>query len=99
MAQKNILKYIILGLLNHKELAGYDLKKLFESEVSDFWSSNHSQIYPELRRMEEKGLITSHSETVGTKLEKKILPHHPGRAGNPFRLDARTPEQLCPQPR
>ena len=22
MAQKNILKYIILGLLNHKELAG-----------------------------------------------------------------------------
>ena len=71
MAQKNILKYIILGLLNHKELAGYDLKKLFEGEVGDFWSSNHSQIYPELRRMEEKGLITSHSETVGTKLEKK----------------------------
>ena len=30
MAQKNILKYIILGLLNHKELAGYELKKLFE---------------------------------------------------------------------
>lgn len=71
MAQKNILKYIILGLLNHKELAGYDLKKLFEGEVGNFWSSNHSQIYPELRRMEEKGLITSHSETVGTKLEKK----------------------------
>ena len=71
MAQKNILKYIILGLLNHKELAGYDLKKLFEGEVGDFWSSNHSQIYPELRRMEEKGLITSHSETVGTKLGKK----------------------------
>lgn len=71
MAQKNVLKYIILGLLNHQDLAGYDLKKLFEGEVGDFWSSNHSQIYPELRRMEEAGLIASHSETVGTKLEKK----------------------------
>lgn len=84
MAQKNILKYIILGLLNHKELAGYDLKKLFEGEVGDFWSSNHSQIYPELRRMEEKGLITSHSETVGTKLEKKYYHiTRPGRKSFP----------------
>ncbi len=71
MAQKNILKYIILGLLNQKELAGYDLKKLFAGELNDFWSSNHSQIYPELRRMEEEGLIASRSRTVGTKLEKK----------------------------
>lgn len=84
MAQKNILKYIILGLLNHKELAGYDLKKLFEGEVGDFWSSNHSQIYPELRRMEEKGLITSHSETVGTKLEKNTTTSpRPGRKSFP----------------
>ena len=51
MAQKNILKYIILGLLAQQELAGYDIKKLFEGELGDFWYSNHSQIYPELQRM------------------------------------------------
>lgn len=72
MAQKNILKYIILGLLAHQELAGYDIKKLFEEELGDFWYSNHSQIYPELRRMEEDGLIGSHIELVGKKLEKKF---------------------------
>lgn len=72
MAQKNILKYIILGLLAQQELAGYDIKKLFEEELGDFWYSNHSQIYPELRRMEEDGLIGSRIELVGKKLEKKF---------------------------
>ena len=32
MAQKNVLKYIILGLLNREELAGYDIKTLLEEE-------------------------------------------------------------------
>ena len=72
MAQKNVLKYIILGLLAHRELAGYDIKKLFEEELGDFWYSNHSQIYPELRHMEDDGLISSRTELVGKKLEKKF---------------------------
>ncbi len=72
MAQKNVLKYIILGLLARKELAGYDIKKLFEKELGDFWFSNHSQIYPELRHMEDDGLIQSHTKLVGKKLEKKF---------------------------
>ena len=72
MAQKNVLKYIILGMLAHRELAGYDIKKLFEEELGDFWYSNHSQIYPELRRLEEEGFIASHTELVGKKLEKKF---------------------------
>ena len=72
MAQKNVLKYIILGLLAHRELAGYDIKKLFEEELGDFWYSNHSQIYPELRHMEDDGLISSRTELVGKRLEKKF---------------------------
>lgn len=71
MAQKNVLRYIILGLLAQQDRTGYDIKKLFEGELGDFWYANHSQIYPELRRLESQGLITSHMETVGTKLEKK----------------------------
>ena len=72
MAQKNVLKYIILGLLAQQELAGYDIKKLFEGELGDFWYSNHSQIYPELQRMETGGIIDSFSKTIGQKLEKKF---------------------------
>lgn len=80
MSQKNKLQYIILGLLARQDLTGYDIKKLFEGEVGDFWRSNHSQVYPELRKMAGKGLITAYTATVGTKMEKtyyKIAP--PGK--------------------
>ena len=72
MAKKNILQFVLLGLLNQHELAGYDIKKLFDCEIGDFWHSKHSQIYPELRRLEEAQLITARTEIIGQKLEKKF---------------------------
>ena len=77
MAQKNVLKYIVLGLLSHGDLTGYDIKKLFEGEVGDFWHSNHSQIYPELKKMEEAGLIASYEGTVGEKMTKTYYRMEP----------------------
>ena len=71
MAQKNTLRYVILGLLSKEPMAGYDIKKAFEGEIGDFWYSNHSQIYPELSRMEQDRLIVGHEEIVGSKLTKK----------------------------
>jgi DNA-binding PadR family transcriptional regulator len=72
MAQKSVLRYIILGLLAQQDLAGCDIKKMFEGELGDFWHSNHSQIYPELRKMETDGLIEYHTVLVGKKQEKKV---------------------------
>lgn len=69
MAQKNLLKYILLGLLENNKRTGYDLKKLFETEIGQFWSAKHSQIYLELKRLEEQGLIVSET-TLTSKLEK-----------------------------
>ncbi|MDQ0203704.1 PadR family transcriptional regulator [Pectinatus haikarae] len=70
MAKKNTLKYVILGLLRQHDLTGYDIKKLFSCEIGDFWNSKHSQIYPELKKLEEEHLITSRMEISGKKLEK-----------------------------
>ena len=71
MTKENTLQYILLGLLAKRDLTGYDMKKLFGQEVRDFWYARHSQVYPELRKLEESGLITSYTSTVGTKLQKK----------------------------
>ncbi|WP_300562576.1 PadR family transcriptional regulator [Companilactobacillus sp.] len=71
MAQKNRLQYIILGLLNIESQTGYDLTKSFDSDIGEFWSANHSQIYPLLKKMEEDNLISHHDIQVGTKLVKK----------------------------
>ncbi|WP_412988431.1 PadR family transcriptional regulator [Pediococcus siamensis] len=71
MAQKNRLKYILLGLLNTKNQTGYDLTKSFDSDIGEFWNANHSQIYPLLKRMEAAQLISHRLITVGQKLQKK----------------------------
>lgn len=71
MAQKNILQYIILGLLDQEPRTGYELTQDFAHEIGEFWQAQHSQIYPLLARMEEQGLITHSVEVAGTKLEKK----------------------------
>lgn len=70
MARKNTLKYVILGLLQQRDFTGYDIKKIFNCEIGDFWHSKHSQIYPELKKLEEEGLISSRIEISGKKLEK-----------------------------
>lgn len=71
MAKEKTLQVVLLGLLAKKDLTGYDIRKLFQQEVGDFWCARHSQVYPELRKLEESGQITSYTGTVGTKLQKK----------------------------
>ena len=38
------LKYAILGLLNRKNMTGYDLSKEFETTLFEFWNAKHSQM-------------------------------------------------------
>ena len=47
----------LLGLLARAPATGYDLAKRMERPVGYFWTANHSQIYPELARLEEGGLV------------------------------------------
>ena len=51
----------VLGLLSFgQELSGYDLKKWADHSLSLFyWSPAMSQIYAELRRLEDLGLVSS----------------------------------------
>lgn len=66
------LKYALLGLISRKPITGYDLAKEFDKELGNFWHAEHSQIYPELKRLTQEGLITFQVEIQGEKLEKKV---------------------------
>jgi DNA-binding PadR family transcriptional regulator len=57
MARKT--QYVILGLLTENPLSGYDIKKIIDIRFKFFWSESYGQIYPELKRMMEDGLIES----------------------------------------
>ena len=62
------LKYAILGLLMQSSVTGYDISKAFGDGLGSFWSAKHSQIYPELKRLTEEGLIRYRTVIQGEKL-------------------------------
>lgn len=66
------LKYAILGLLMQSPMTGYDIYKAFGSGLGSFWSAKHSQIYPELKRLTEEGLVRFTTVIQGEKMEKKV---------------------------
>ena len=66
------LKYAILGLLNRKNMTGYDLSKEFETTLFEFWNAKHSQIYPELKSLSENGLVRYEVEITGNVLAHAI---------------------------
>ncbi len=68
----NVLGYAILGLIDKGEVTGYDLTKIFNDSVADFWSANQSQIYPELKKLVQAGLIEYEVVIQGEVLEKKL---------------------------
>ena len=51
------LKYALLGALADQPRTGYELLKHFEQSLAYAWPASHSQIYPELARLLEDGLI------------------------------------------
>ncbi|WP_220192238.1 PadR family transcriptional regulator [Ktedonospora formicarum] len=53
-----ILGYALLSLLASEPLSGYDLAQRMKKPISYFWHARHSQIYPELARLEELGYVT-----------------------------------------
>ncbi len=62
----------MLGWLSTGPGSGYDLVRQLDQGLNWFWAAPHSQIYPRLKNLEARGLITSWSEVVGTKLEKRV---------------------------
>lgn len=88
-----MLRFAILELLLVKPLSGYELKRRFEGSIVFFWRANHSQLYPELRRMEKDGLVASNQVTQGSRPTKRLYTVTPaGREA--LRMWLRQPPRL-----
>lgn len=66
------LRHALLALLTAQPMSGYDVTKVFDRSVTFVWHAPHSQIYPELRRMEIDGLIVAESSPRGKHGIKRI---------------------------
>jgi DNA-binding PadR family transcriptional regulator len=52
----------LLGLLAEQPASGWDLSRRFDEILGSVWPAGHPQIYGELRKLEEEGLIEVDSE-------------------------------------
>ena len=55
---------VILGMIALGKQTGYDIKQFVDKSTRHFWAASYGQIYPELRRLEEQGLIVGHDRAV-----------------------------------
>lgn len=53
-----MLKHGILGLLNYRELTGYEIMETFRDSLNFFWNAQTSQIYRELQGLEKNGWVS-----------------------------------------
>ncbi|WP_209371048.1 PadR family transcriptional regulator [Brevibacterium renqingii] len=66
------LRSALLVLLRIAPMSGYELQKLFSQSVGYVWHAPDSQIYPELRKMAEKGLIEAEEQTRGNVATRRV---------------------------
>jgi PadR family transcriptional regulator AphA len=51
------LRHAVLGLLAVEPTTGYDLAQRFDKSLANAWHASHSQIYPELARLHDAGMV------------------------------------------
>lgn len=75
------LEYALLGLLHQMPQSGYDLRKIFATTAMGNYSSSPGAIYPALKRLETRGLISGEIDDATELRPKKVFsPTDDGRA-------------------
>lgn len=60
--------YAVLGMLSLSPMSGYELNQNVDNSIANFWQISKSQVYGELARLEDLGLVQS------TEVEQARLP-------------------------
>ena len=66
------LKHAILVLLETDPGSGYDLLKRFKERLGYFWNASHQQIYMQLKKMSQDGLLDFEQQTQSGKPDRKV---------------------------
>jgi DNA-binding PadR family transcriptional regulator len=76
------ISYMVLGMLRLGATSGYAIKKAADASTSSIWPVSLAQVYPELARLEEHGLVARHEDPQG------------GRARSSYELTEKGEEAL-----
>lgn len=57
--------YVILGMVRKEPRSGYEIKGIVDNTTRFFWAASYGQIYPELKRLSEAGLVVGVDSPTG----------------------------------
>lgn len=57
--------YVILGMVSREPRSGYEIKAAVDNTTRFFWAASYGQIYPELKRLSEAGLVEGSDASQG----------------------------------
>ncbi len=63
--QLSATAYVILGMIRGEPRSGYKIKSLVDETTRFFWAASYGQIYPELKRLAEAGLVEGIDSPTG----------------------------------
>ncbi len=58
MSRSNRTKLALLGFLSWGPMSGYDIRKLIDGSISNFWNESYGRIYPMLAELVTYGLAS-----------------------------------------
>lgn len=59
--------YVILGMVSREARSGYEIKAVVDKSVRFFWAASYGQIYPELKKLAEAGLVEGVDAPTGDR--------------------------------
>jgi DNA-binding PadR family transcriptional regulator len=63
----NAVTWAVLGLLSRRPMSGYDVKQAVDRTIRHFWAASYGQIYPELKNLDEAGLVKGSDASNGAR--------------------------------
>lgn len=71
-SRSNSPQFALLGLLLSQPMHGYELHQEFERELGQVWQIGLSQLYAQLKHLEEAGLVSSQTKAQGNRPPRKV---------------------------
>ena len=74
-----MIEYVVTGMVLHKALTGYDIKKEIELGIGNFYKSSNGKLYPTLKKLTEKGYLVLTEQTQVERLKKYYMATERGK--------------------
>ena len=75
-----MIEYVVTGMVLHRPLTGYDIKKEIELGIGNFYKSSNGNLYPTLKKLTEKGHLILTEQTHVERLKKYYKATESGKA-------------------